>query len=160
MTMANSAERALPLPRAAGPATLVSSVYDYLGHLPLGIIQLLARLAVAGVFWRSGMVKIASWQQTVALFQDEYQVPLLPPEIAAYFGTAVELACPVLLFFGLASRLGALGLLGMTFVIEVFVYPNNWPEHLTWATLLLIVLTRGPGPVSLDHLIKTRLFNR
>ena len=160
MTIANSADRALSLHRPAGPAALVLSIYDYLGRLPLSIIQLMARLAVAGVFWRSGMVKIASWEQTVALFQDEYQVPLLPPEIAAMLGTALELACPVLLFFGFASRLGALGLLGMTFVIEVFVYPNNWPEHLTWATLLLIVLTRGPGPVSLDHLIRTRLFNR
>ena len=87
-------------------------------------------------------------------------MPLLPPDVAALLGTTLELSCPVLLFFGIASRLGALGLLGMTFVIEVFVYPNNWPEHLTWATLLLIVLTRGPGPISLDHVIKTRLFKR
>jgi putative oxidoreductase len=143
-----------------GPLGLVSKILDYLGRLPLWVIQLGARLAVAGVFWRSGMVKIASWDQTVSLFRDEYQVPILPPEIAATLGTALELTCPVLLFFGLASRLGAAGLLGMTFVIEVFVYPNNWPEHLTWATLLLIVLTRGPGPVSLDHLIRTRLLNR
>ena len=160
MTIANSADRPLSLQRAAGPVSLAFSVFDTLGRLPLWIIQLTARVAVAGVFWRSGMVKIASWDQTVALFQDEYQVPLLPPEIAAYLGTAMELTCPVLLFFGFAARLGALGLLGMTFVIEVFVYPNNWPEHLTWATLLLIVLTRGSGPVSLDHLIRTRLFNR
>ncbi|MGE5145516.1 MAG: DoxX family protein [Candidatus Eiseniibacteriota bacterium] len=160
MTIANSADRSLTLNRGAGPVALVLSIFDGLGRLPHWIIPLMARLAVAGVFWRSGMVKIASWDQTVALFRDEYQVPVLPPEIAAYLGTTLELACPVLLFFGFAARLGALGLLGMTFVIEVFVYPNNWPEHLTWATLLLIVLTRGAGPVSLDHLIRTRLFNR
>ena len=156
MTIANSADRPLSLNRTAEPATLVLSIFDQLGRLPLWIIQLMARLAVAAVFWRSGMVKIASWDQTVALFQDEYQVPLLPPEIAAYLGTAMELSCPVLLFFGFAARLGALGLLGMTFVIEVFVYPNNWPEHLTWATLLLIVLTRGAGPVSLARLSATK----
>jgi putative oxidoreductase len=160
MTIAKTADGAMPLRRPAGSLALVRGVYDYLGRLPFGVLQLLARLAVAGVFWRSGLTKIASWDQTVALFQDEYQVPLLPPDIAALLGTTLELSCPILLFFGIAARLGALGLLGMTFVIEVFVYPNNWPEHLTWATLLLIVLTRGPGPISLDHLVKTRLFNR
>ena len=146
----------------SGPAGLLGTVragLDYLERVPLGLIQLMARVAVAGVFWRSGLTKIASWDQTVALFQDEYQVPVLPPEIAAFLGTTLELSCPVLLFFGVAARLGAAGLLAMTFVIQVFVYPNNWPEHLTWATLLFLVLSRGAGPISIDHLIKTRLFN-
>ena len=145
--------------RTGGPVGLVRALYDYLERVPMGVIQLLARIAVAGVFWRSGLTKIASWEQTIALFQDEYQVPILPPELAATLGTALELVCPVLLFFGIAARLGAAGLLAMTFVIQVFVYPTSWPEHLTWATLLLIVLSRGPGPISLDHLIRTRLFN-
>jgi putative oxidoreductase len=80
-------------------------------------------------------------------------VPLLPPEIAAYLAAAVELTCPVLLLFGFGARFGAAALLGMTLVIQTFVYPENWIEHLTWATLLLLVLTRGAGWLSVDHLI-------
>jgi putative oxidoreductase len=68
--------------------------------------------------------------------------------------------CPVLLVFGLATRLGTLPLLGMTMVIQLFVYPQSWPEHLTWAALLLLILTRGPGPISLDHLIGRHLLGR
>ncbi|MGE0734009.1 MAG: DoxX family protein [Alphaproteobacteria bacterium] len=137
----------------AGLAGIVRAVFDRLGRLPFAVIQLAGRAALAAVFWRSGQVKIASWEQTVSLFRDEYQVPFLPPELAAWLAAAAELTCPVLLLFGIAARLGAATLLGMTLVIQIFVYPTNWPEHLMWASLLLIVLTRGAGALSIDHLI-------
>jgi putative oxidoreductase len=131
-----------------------------LERVPFAIVQLMARLAIAAVFWRSAQTKIASWEFTVFLFRDEYQVPLLPPEVAAFVATSFELLCPVLLVFGILTRLGTLPLLGMTMVIQLFVYPQSWPEHLTWAALLLLILTRGPGPISLDHLIGRYLFGR
>ena len=132
---------------------LVAKTIAWLERFPLSILQLLFRFTIAAVFWNSGQTKIASWLTTVALFRDEYQVPILPPEIAATLAATVELTCPVLLVLGLATRLATLPMLGMTFVIEMFVYPENWLEHLTWATTLLFILTRGPGPFSLDHFI-------
>jgi putative oxidoreductase len=122
-----------------------------LERFPFAVLQLLFRICIGAVFWNSGLTKIASWQSTIVLFRDEYKVPLLPPELAATLGAAVELTCPVLLVLGLATRLATLPMLGMTFVIEVFVYPEDWIEHLTWASLLLFILTRGPGPISLDR---------
>src|SRR5262249_25023707 len=135
----------------------VESVLDALGHFPLSIPQFLLRLSIAAVFWHSGMTKVASWDTTIALFRDEYMVPILPPEIAASLAVIAELTCPVLLVMGLATRLAALPMLGMTFVIEVFVYPEQWIEHLMWASILVFILTRGPGALSLDHLIARRL---
>ena len=132
---------------------LIAKTIAWLERFPLSILQFLFRFTMAAVFWNSGQTKIASWFTTVALFRDEYQVPILPPELAATLAAAVELTCPVLLVLGLATRLATLPMLGMTFVIEVFVYPENWLEHLTWATTLLFILTRGPGPFSLDHFI-------
>ena len=132
---------------------LVARAIAWLERFPLSILQFLFRFTIAAVFWNSGQTKIASWLTTVALFRDEYQVPILPPELAATLAATVELTCPVLLVLGLATRLATLPMLGMTFVIEVFVYPENWLEHLTWATTLLFILTRGPGPLSLDHFI-------
>jgi putative oxidoreductase len=132
---------------------LVAKTIAWLERFPLSILQFLFRFTIAAVFWNSGQTKIASWLTTVALFRDEYQVPILPPEVAATLAATVELTCPVLLVLGLATRLATLPMLGMTFVIEVFVYPENWLEHLTWATTLLFILTRGPGPFSLDHFI-------
>ncbi len=133
--------------------SLVAKIIGWLERFPLSILQFLFRFTIAAVFWNSGQTKIASWLTTVALFRDEYQVPILPPEVAATLAATVELTCPVLLVLGLATRLATLPMLGMTFVIEVFVYPENWLEHLTWATTLLFILTRGPGPFSLDHFI-------
>jgi putative oxidoreductase len=124
-----------------------------LERLPLAVLQFLFRLAIAGVFWNSGQTKIASWQTTLVLFRDEYRVPLLSPELAASLAATVELTCPVLLVIGLLTRLATLPMLAMTIVIEIFVYPENWLEHLTWASLLLFILTRGPGALSLDHLL-------
>ena len=87
------------------------------------------------------------------LFRDEYNVPVLPLEFAATLAASVELTCPVLLVLGLFTRLATLPMLGMTFVIEAFVYPEDWIEHLTWASLLLFVLTCGPGAIALDRWI-------
>jgi putative oxidoreductase len=120
---------------------------------PLSVVQLMARLGVGAVFFKSGMNKIASWEFTVQLFRDEYRVPLLPPEIAAQLATATELSMPVLLALGLFARLATLPLLGMVLVIQLFVYPDSWAEHLTWAALLLLILTRGAGALSLDRFI-------
>ena len=138
----------------------VISALRLLERFPLDILQLMFRIAIAVVFFRSGMTKIASWESTVALFQEEYQVPLLPPELAAYLAATFELGCSVLLALGLASRLATLPLLGMTFVIQTFVYPENWSEHLTWLGLLLFILTRGPGAISLDRMIAPLLIGR
>ena len=124
------------------------------------MLQFLFRFCIAAVFWASGLTKIASWQSTVVLFRDEYKVPVLPPEVAATLGAAVELSCPVLLVLGLATRLATLPKLGMTFFIEVFVYPENWIEHLTWASLLLFILTRGPGAISLDRWLAPMLLGK
>jgi putative oxidoreductase len=108
---------------------------------------------VGAVFFRSGLLKLGSWEFTIRLFRDEYQVPLLDPALAARLATIVELGVPPLLFVGLATRLATLPLLGMIAVIQVFVYPNAWSDHLMWAAALVFVLTRGPGALSLDHWI-------
>ena len=120
---------------------------------PLPVLQLLMRVAVGGVFFRSGLLKIESWDLAVLLFPDEYDLPLLPPELAATLGTAVELAAPLFLFAGLLTRLATLPLLAMTLVIQTLVYPLAWNEHLLWTVPLLFLLTRGPGALSLDRLL-------
>jgi len=152
--------RAAPVVYRVSLAERVEEAIGLLGRVPLSLLQFILRFSIASVFWHSGMTKIASWEPTIALFRDEYQVPLLPPEIAATLAAAVELTCPVLLVFGLATRLATLPMLGMTFVIEVFVYPEQWIEHLMWAAILLFILTRGPGAVSLDRFVAPLLFGR
>jgi len=124
-----------------------------LERVPLALCQLLFRLAIAGVFLRPGLTKLTSWEPTVAMFRDEFKVPLFSPEIAAAFATTIELGCSLLLIAGLATRLATLPLLAMIAVIQLFVYPSAWPEHLTWASILMFLLTRGPGPLSLDRWI-------
>ena len=137
----------------------IATIIALLERFPLSILQLMMRLSIGAVFFNSGLTKIQSWQPTVALFANEYKVPVLPPELAATLAATVELTCPVLLVLGLAARLATLPMLGMTFVIEVFVYPEDWIEHLGWATFLLFILTRGPGAISLDNFI-ARSFSR
>lgn len=122
-------------------------------RIPLSLVQALARVAVATVFWNSAQSKLASWQVTQQLFAMEYHVPLLSPEVAAPLATATELTGAVLVFIGLFARLGALALLGVVAVIQLFVYPGNWVEHLLWSSLLLLILTRGAGKISVDHLV-------
>jgi putative oxidoreductase len=128
-------------------------------RIPYSIVALVARFAVASVFWRSGQTKVEGFaikDNTFFLFREEYKVPLLPPDLAAYMATVAEHVFPVLLLVGLASRLSALGLMVMTIVIQVFVYPDGWPEHVLWFALLLLIVARGPGALSLDHLIWSR----
>ena len=131
-------------------------VIDYLESIPQTLLAIPARLALATVFWNSGQTKIADWNATLYLFREEYHVPLLPPDLAAYMAAGVELSAPVLLVLGLATRLTALTLLGMTSVIQVFVYPQAWPVHIQWLSMLLILLCRGPGALSVDWVIKRR----
>jgi putative oxidoreductase len=114
------------------------------------------RFAVATIFWNSAMAKLANWDTTLSLFSDEYQLPLLSPEIAAYLATTVELTAPVLLILGLLTRPAALILLGMTAIIEIFVYPLAWPTHIQWAAMLLVLFFRGAGVLSIDHLLLRR----
>jgi putative oxidoreductase len=133
---------------------LIARIIDWLERVPYTLLALPLRFAVATVFWSSGQTKIASWDATLSLFEDEYKVPLLPPDVAAHLGTTIELSTPILLVLGLASRAAALVLLGMTTVIEVFVYPQAWPTHIQWAAMLLILLCRGPGKLSIDYLIE------
>jgi len=128
-------------------------ILERLGRFPLSICQLLFRLAIAGLFGRAGLTKIASWETTVQLITDEYKVPVLSPEVAAMLATTFELGCSTLLVVGLATRLATLPLLGMIAVIQLFVYPHAWPEHLTWASILVFLLTRGAGTISLDRVL-------
>ena len=139
-----------------GLAHLARTVIERLEQVPLGLPELVLRLGVALAFWRSGNVKIASWGSTLQLFANEYRVPVLPPEIAATLATTVELTTPILLLLGFATRLGAAAMLGMTLVIQVFVYPENYPDHLLWAGPLLYLILRGPGAISIDQLIRRR----
>jgi len=132
----------------------VANVLSLLDRVPLSIVQLMARVGVGGVYFSAGLDKIASWQPTVALFANEYRVPLLPPEFAAQMAASIELTCPILLFVGFGSRLATLPMLAQAFVIETFVYPADWIEHLGWATMLGLILIRGPGVVSVDYWIK------
>jgi putative oxidoreductase len=127
-----------------------------LERLPLSILLLAMRIGVGAVFFRSGLLKLDSWQFTIQLFRDEYRVPLLDPAVAAQVATAVELGVPPLLFVGLATRIATLPLLGMIAVIQIFVYPNAWSDHLLWSAALALVLTRGPGVFSVDHWLGRR----
>lgn len=129
----------------------LNSLFAKLESFPLSIIQLAMRIGVGAVFFRSGLLKLESWQFTIQLFRDEYRVPLLDPVTAAQIATTVEIGLPPLLFAGIATRIATLPLLGMIAVIQLFVYPNAWSDHLLWASALGLVLTRGPGAFSLDH---------
>ena len=132
-------------------AGLVDPLSRFVSH-PL--LALGARLSMAGVFLMSGRTKVEGWLtvsgNTVSLFEEEYRLPLLPPELAAHLATYAEHLFPLLLVLGLATRMSAAALLAMTLVIQFFVYPAAWATHLGWATLLLYLVGRGPGAVSLD----------
>ena len=136
---------------ASGVRAAIARALDVLGRFPPPLLQLMFRLAVASVFLKAGLNKIASWELTVQLFADEYKVPLVSPDLAATMAATFEIGCSMLLILGLATRLATLPLLGMIAVIQTFVYPNAYSEHLTWASILLFLLTRGAGPWSLDR---------
>jgi putative oxidoreductase len=124
------------------------------------LLALAARIGIGAVFFLSGRTKVDGLltvnENATTLFQEEYKVPLLPPEVAAHMAAYAEHLLPLLLFVGLATRLSALALLGMTAVIQIFVYPDAWPTHLTWAVALLYLAGRGAGPLSLDHALGMR----
>ncbi|MGF6546150.1 DoxX family protein [Paraburkholderia youngii] len=129
---------------------------QWLENVPYWLLAIPLRLAVATIFWNSAMTKLANWDAALQLFRDEYRLPLLPPDVAAHITVSIELSMPVLLVLGLGVRPAALVLLGMTSVIEIFVYPQAWPTHIQWAAMLLVLLCRGAGTLSLDHLIRER----
>ena len=126
------------------------------------VLDWVIRFWVAKAFFLSGLTKIQSWDSTLALFENEYQVPLLPPELAAYMGTFTELFFPVLLVLGLGTRFAA-GVLFVFNIIAVISYPDlgevGLKDHQYWGLLLLIPLLHGPGKISIDHFIRRRFWN-
>ena len=140
-------------PSASGLRPQLADLIGLLGRVPLSIHQLLFRLAIAGVFLRAGLTKLGSWESTVALFADEYKVPLLAPHLATGMAATFEVGCSTLLLLGLGTRLAALPLIGMITTIQLFVYPQAWSEHLVWGSILLFLVTRGGGAISIDHVI-------
>jgi putative oxidoreductase len=138
------------------PGRIVQQSIAAMDRIPYWFIALAARIFPAAVFWQSGQTKVAGLHlkpSAIALFQNEYQLPLIDPTIAAYASAFAEHFFPILLVIGFATRFSALALLIMTAVIEIFVYPDAWPTHGVWATCFLLVIARGPGSLSLDHLI-------
>jgi putative oxidoreductase len=138
---------------------LATRALHWLDCIPYTLLALPLRLAVATVFWDSAMAHLANWETTLELFETEYNVPLLPPGLAASMAVSIEVSTPVLLVLGLLTRPAAAVLLGMVGVIEIFVYPQAWPTHIQWAAMLLVLLARGPGKFSLDWLIRRRMLD-
>lgn len=145
-------------------------------RIPQSLIALLARFSIAAVFWKSGQTKIEGFAidlvsgtfqlgvpklspAAVWLFENEYKLPLIAPELAANLAAFSEHFLPILVLLGLATRFSALALLGMTLTIQLFVYPDAYATHGTWAAVLLYLLARGPGTLSLDHVLATRFRN-
>lgn len=159
--------------RAGMLTRCIAAANALMSRIPDWAIALLARFSIAAVFWKSGQTKVEGFQidivegsfslgmprlnpMTITLFRDEYKLPLLPPEWAAVAATIAEHVFPVLILIGLATRLSALALLVMTAVIQVLVYPGAYALHGTWAVALLFLAAKGPGPLSLDHLVARR----
>lgn len=153
--------------------SLLQSVHSAMGHLPNTLLAFIARFSIAAVFWKSGQTKIEGlaidivsgtftlgWPRlsdnAVFLFKEEYQLPLLPPELGATMAALGEHILPLFILLGLATRLSALGLLGMTMVIQLFVYPDAYATHGTWAAVLLYLMAHGPGQLSIDAWIAKR----
>ena len=128
--------------------------------VPHDALALIARVAIGAIFFLSGRTKVEGWltvtEGAYSLFREEYKLPLIPVEIAAHAAAWAEHLFPLLLVLGLFTRLSALALLGMTLVIQLFVYPDAWPTHLSWAGLLLYLVGRGAGTLSLDRLLRIR----
>lgn len=133
---------------------LAGALEKLLGHSALALVD---RIAIAAIFFLSGRTKVEGFltvsDSAIMLFREEYKVPLISPEIAAHMATYAEHLFPLLLLVGLFTRLSALALLCMTAVIQIFVYPDAWPTHLSWAGLLLYLVARGAGKASLDRVI-------
>jgi putative oxidoreductase len=137
---------------------LLTRLDTLLSRIPHELLAPLARLSVGTIFLRSGLLKLDGWADgtTLTLFREEYRLPLLPPELASWLATGAELSLPILLFLGLFTRPAALALLGMTLVIEIFVYPNAFDTHGVWAVSLLYIAKFGPGTLALDRLLFAR----
>ena len=124
---------------------------------PHALLALGARLSISAIFFQSGRTKVEGWftisDSAYALFRDEYRLPLISPELAAPLAAGAEHVFPLLLVLGLGTRAAALALLGMTLVIQCFVYPSAWPTHLSWAVLLAYLAGRGGGPLALDRVL-------
>ena len=154
-------------------AGLIRRFISVVQRIPNTLLAFVARFSIAAVFWKSGETKIQGFavdivnrefilgwprlsDSVVDLFRDEYHLPLVPPEIAATLAATAEHLFPVLILLGLATRLSALALLGMTMTIQLFVYSDAYPTHGTWAAVLLYLMVHGPGKLSLDHWIARR----
>ena len=139
--------------------SFIHKINNMFGLIPDWFVGLLLRVAAAVPFWRSGVNKTNGWDfwnvtdLTVVLFENEYDLPLIGPETAATLASIGEHVLPVLLVLGLLTRFGAAGLLVMTLTIQFLVYPNAWPVHILWGGLLIAIMARGPGGLSLDNLI-------
>lgn len=151
----------------------LAGINGLLGRVPLSLAAFVARFSIAATFWKSGQTKVEGFavdlvegrvsigmprlsDSAVELFRDEYKLPLLPPELGAVLAAGAEHVFPVLLLLGLATRLSALALFGMTMVIQFLVYPGAYPTHGVWAAVLLYLMAYGGGALSLDHLVMRR----
>jgi putative oxidoreductase len=160
-------------PPAGASQRAIITMHAWFARIPESLIALLARFSIAAVFWNSGQTKVEGLainlvsgtfelglprlsSSAIDLFRDEYQLPLLPPETAAVMATIGEHALPILVLLGLGTRLASFGLLAMTAVIQFLVYPGAYATHGVWAAVLLWLMARGPGALSLDHLIARR----
>ena len=146
----------LTIQTSVGPLRWFDSVRRGLDRFPLAVVQLAMRIAVGSVFLNAGLLKYRSPELTLLLFRDEYKVPFFDPALMARIATFNELVFSTLLIVGLATRVATLPFLGMIAVIQAFVYPQAWTEHLVWASILVFLLTRGAGTLSLDHLLAER----
>jgi len=148
------------IPRSLNLTGWITSTREWLGRFPLSILQLGMRIGVGMVFFNAGLLKYRSFEFAIKLFEDEYKVPILAPVVAARIAMINELTTSTLLFLGLVTRLATLPLLGMMSVIQIFVYPSAWPDHVLWGSILIFILTRGPGPFSIYYLIERYLLKR
>lgn len=172
-TLTTSTPGTQPPGTIARLASLLKGLYQLMCHLPNTVLAFIARFSIAAVFWQSGQAKIEGFaidivsgtfspgmpklsDNAVFLFKEEYKLPLLSPEIGAWMAAFGEHLFPILILLGLATRLSALALLGMTMVIQLFVYPDAYPTHGTWAAVLLYLMAHGPGKLSIDAWIARR----
>lgn len=136
---------------------LLHSIAALAERIPHSFISIVARCGIASPFFLSARTKVSGFLDvnptTLYLFKEEYNLPLIPSDFAAYMATYAEHLFPILLMLGIATRLSALSLLVMTMVIQVFVYPDAWSTHLVWSVALLYLIARGAGFLSLDHLL-------
>lgn len=158
-------------------ASLISGIVTLFSRIPDSLIALVGRFSIAAIFWKSGQTKIEGFavdlvsgefqfgwphlsDSALELFRSEYRLPLLPPELAAPMAAFGEHFFPILILLGLATRFSSLALLVMTLTIQIFVYPDAYPTHGVWATVLLVLIARGPGVISIDHWLAKRCAGR